>query len=164
MNLTELFSESKRQLDHDSDASSLKTAVLWGREDLLGKAIESILEATHNWQVIKILGNRDDRLLAREMKKVNPKIIIINQGDCADELPIPIQLIQDFPELKIITVNSENNLMEVYNRQKFWIREATDLLSIIDEQPNYSAKGDEKPATENDRYTHSPVTQTGKNQ
>jgi hypothetical protein len=35
--------------------------------------------------------------------------------------------------MKIIIVNFENNLVEVYNKQKIRIMKATDLLSIIDE-------------------------------
>ena len=144
MSIAGLFADLKQQLDNECNSSIMKTVILWGREDLLGKAIESLLNTTHQWQVIKILGNHDARVLAREVEKANPEIVFINQGGCVDEFPIPIHLLQDFPDLRIITVNTENNLVEVYNRQKVWINKASDLLSIIDEHPNPSQKGGEE--------------------
>ena len=141
MGLTDLIAELKRQLDNDGNPSTSRSAILWGREDLLGNAIASLLNEIHDWQVIKILGNHDAKVLAREVKKANPKIVFINQGDSTDEFPPPIHLIQEFPELKIIVINLENNLVEVYNRQKIWIKEASDLLSIVDERSNPALKG-----------------------
>jgi hypothetical protein len=144
MSLTNLFAELKRQLDDDGIPSTARSAILWGREDLLGMAIESLLHTTCGWHVIKILGNHDAGLLAREVEKAKPKIVFITKGDSTDEFPLPLQLIQDFPELKIIVINPENNQVEVYQRQKIHIKEASDLLSIINEQPDNALKGSEE--------------------
>lgn len=133
MKLTELFAELKSQLDSDGDPSTLRKAMIWGREDLLGGAIESLLRSTSHWQVIRIPGNPDTEWLRQEVEKVLPSVLVIIQGEYDDEFPLPLQLIQTFSELKIITVNPLNNRIEVYNRQKIWIKEASDLLSIIEE-------------------------------
>lgn len=141
MSLTNLFTELKRQLDEDGIPSTARSAILWGREDLLFTAIESLLHTACGWQVIKILGNQDPALLAREVEKAKPKIVFINKGDSKEEYPTPLQLIQDFPELKIIVINPENNLVEIYKRENIHIKEASDLLSIIEGNADSELKG-----------------------
>lgn len=143
MSLTDLFTELKRQIDEDGIPASSKSAILWGRDDLLGMAIGSILTATRDWQVINILGNHDPKVLAREVEKSNPKIVFVNQGDRTDEFSPPLHLMRDFPDLKIIVINLDNNLVEVYNKQRIWIKEASELLSIVDEHPTSTREGGE---------------------
>lgn len=143
MSLTDLFTELKRQINEDGNPSASKTAILWGREDLLGSAIESILNATRNWQVINLLGSQDVKMLAREAEKANPRIIFVNQGDSTDEFPPPFHLIQYLPDLKIIVINLDNNLVEIYHKQKIWIKEASELISIVDDKPSSNPAGGE---------------------
>ena len=133
MNLTKLFEELKSQFDADGNTSTVRKAMIWGREDLLGGALESLLQATGHWQVIRISGNHDSEWLAQEVQKVVPRVLVIIRVDCDDKFPLPLHLIQTFSDLKIITVTPVNNRIEVYNRQKIWIKEASDLLSIIEE-------------------------------
>jgi len=139
---------AKMQINRENQLAVSRMAILWGSEDLLGEAIESILTAAKHWQVIKILGNHDAGALTREVEKIHPEIVIINQGDCADDFPAPIQLIESFPELKIITINSENNLIEVYDRQVIRINRTSDLLSIIGEQFSSKPEGGDTGVTE----------------
>jgi len=141
MSLTNLFTELKRQLDEDGIPSTARSAILWGREDLLGTAVESLLHTACGWQVIKLLGNQDAGLLAREVEKARPKIVIINKGDSTEEYPPPLHLILDFPELKIIVINPENNLVEIYKRENIHIKDASDMLSIIESNVDSDLKG-----------------------
>lgn len=141
MSITNLFEELKRQIENDGLPSKSRSVILWGHNDLLGMAVESLLNAAHGWQVIKILGNPDLRVLAREVEKVHPKIVFITRSDGMDATPVPLDLVQDFPGLKIVVVNPENNRVEVYNRREFWIKETSDLLSIIDDDTASNRKG-----------------------
>ena len=141
MSLTNLFSELKRQLDDNGIPSTARSAILWGRDDLLGTAIESLLHSACGWQVIKLLGNQDAGLLAREVEKVQPKIVFINRGDSTEDYPPPLHLILDFPELKIIVINPENNLVEVYKRQDIHLKDVSELLSIIENNVDSGLNG-----------------------
>jgi hypothetical protein len=141
MSLTNLFTELKRQHDDDGIPSTVRSAILWGRDDLLSTAIESLLHKTCGWQVIKLLDNHDAGLLAREAEKVQPKILFINKGDNTEEYPLPLHLIQEFPELKIIVINPENNLVEVYKRQVIHLKDVSELLSIIENKVDSDLKG-----------------------
>jgi hypothetical protein len=138
------LSRLNQQLNEAKEIVRPRTALLWGREDLLGQAVESILTAEQNWQVSKILGNPDVRALLQEVEKINPEIIIINRGRCTEGFPAPLHLIERFPESKIITVNPDNNVVEVYSKQKFRIEQVSDLLAVIDKCPKSTAEGGEK--------------------
>ena len=43
-----------------------------------------------------------------------------------------MQLLQDHPGIKVITINLENNSMEVYSKRKVWVKETADLISVMD--------------------------------
>lgn len=136
MDLTNL----KRQPDEASASIAPRMIILWGHEDLLGSAVESILKASKDWQVIKILDNHDPEHLAREVEKVNPEILMVLQGSYQDLFSPPLSLIKDFPNLKIITINPENNFMEIFSKQKVWVRQASDFLTVIEQLENPEPK------------------------
>lgn len=137
------FAKLKNRLNAAQDMVKPRTAILWGRADLLGEAIESILSSAEKWQVIKMLGNPDARALTREVERLRPEILIINQRHCTDGFPAPLNIMESFPELIIITINPDNNLVEIFNKQKIRIKEVSDLLSVIDMCSNPAPKGGE---------------------
>jgi hypothetical protein len=145
---------------NDAKTPAPKTAILWGRADLLGEAVESILTMARSWQVVKIMDSPDMRALSQAVEKIHPEIVIINQSPCTDGFFPPIQLIEAFPELRVITVNPDNNVVEVYNKQEIRIKEAADLLSIIAEYPD-AVEGGEKQAAESQPFNHFPDMRTG---
>lgn len=125
------FTELNSQLMDAGDVVSPRTAILWGREDLLGKAIESILARAGNWRVINLLGSHDSQSLVNKVETEKPDIVILNEGDSTDFFPPPISMMQYLPDLKLITVNGENNEMDVYTKNRFRIREVTNLITVI---------------------------------
>ena len=87
----------KRQLDEAQELAARKIAILWGPGDLLAEAIESILTTAGNWLVIKISDTQDVSWLVREVEKVKPAIVIVNQSRGSENLPAPISIIENFP-------------------------------------------------------------------
>lgn len=145
------FTQLTRQPDEAKNIAPARTAILWGPEDLLGRAIESLLTAEKNWRVIKVLGKADVRAIAEAVEKARAEIIIINRGPCAESFPALLQVIENLPELKIITINPDNNLLEVYNKQKVCIEFVSDLLSVIDRNSKSPAEGGENQSQEIDQ-------------
>ena len=137
------LSKINQQPNETQKTMKPRTAILWGREDLLGQAVESILTADRDWQVIKVLGTPDLRALTQEIEKTKPEIVIINQSHSADAFPVLVHLMERFPEMKIITVNPDNNLVEVYNKQKVCLEEVADLLSVIGQHSKSTIEGGE---------------------
>lgn len=139
------ISRLKKQLDDAKRLDEPKVAVLLGGESLLAKALESLLASVNNWRVVKIHDDHDVRTLAREVEKINPEMVFISLDGCDAGLSMPVEHIKEPPEFKVVTVNPVNNCVEVFTRQVFWIKDMSDLLSIVDEHSDPAAKGGEKP-------------------
>jgi len=110
---------------------SSKTVILWGREDLLGKAVELILSNCKEWEVIKSFDEQNFDGLFHLVETHHPKAIIINLGDCEECSHLPLYLIHDHPDLKVITINLENNVLEVYDRHRVRVQGISDLLAVV---------------------------------
>lgn len=114
-----------------------KTAILWGRDDVLSRAIELFLSSNKYWEVITIRDTQPLELLQKTVEDVDPSVIIIHQGDskasAEDEKGLPLHLIQKHPGIKVITMSLENNTAEVFNKQQVLIKEICDLLNTVGE-------------------------------
>ena len=143
MELEKLFTHLKNQLEAEGKTSSLRTAVLWGRDDLLGGAVEALLAGLGNWRTIRIFDERGIVSLTREKGCLNPDLLFVNQKNIIRDIQPLLRFIQGFPDLRIITIDPDNNLIEVYDKRLRQVREIADLLSVIDEHPTHVLKGGE---------------------
>ena len=109
-----------------------KIIILWGPKDLLGYSVESVLPSRDEWEVIRISSKNSLEFLIREVEKADSEIVIICQGDSAGKKRLPLQLLQKSARLKVITVSPENNSMDVYKKQKIWIKQTSDLISMVE--------------------------------
>jgi len=109
-----------------------KKIVLWGREDLLSSSVELFLTNQKGWQVISISDEEKFETLIRAVNKVDPDVVFIHQGDRAGNSNLPMRLLQDHPDLKVITFSLQNNLMEVYGKQNIIIESASDLIAVVE--------------------------------
>ena len=112
-----------------------KTIVLWGREDLLSSSVELFLTNQKGWEVISISNEESFNALLEAVDKMHPDVVIIHQGDRSTNSSLPMQLIQDYPGLKVITLSLQDNLMEVYSKQNILVKAASDLISAVESAP-----------------------------
>jgi phosphoribosylanthranilate isomerase len=109
-----------------------KTIILLGHKGLLGHSVELLLLMQKAWQVIKITNNQSFIKLLQSVKKASPNVVILHQSQNTGDARLLMRLLQDCPGLKVITVNPDNNIMEVYTKQMLWLREVDDLLSAVE--------------------------------
>jgi hypothetical protein len=131
MNLTELLGPIENK---DSRQPCSRTAIIWGPDDMLTQAMEFFLKAEETWQVIRISPDQSIDTLSEQIKRIQPDVIILHTGNCASNTSLPIQLIQEYPNVRVITASLENNQMQVYSKQSIRLRKASDLLSIIEDR------------------------------
>ena len=105
-------------------------AILWGQDDLLAQAIGSFLKDTE-WCVTYVPNDGDVEKLIREIRRINPEVVILC-GNKAEDSAIAFRLIEEQPFLKVITLGLDSNHMQVYRKQNVLLREASDLLSILE--------------------------------
>ena len=111
-----------------------KTAIFWCRNDLLAQAMEFFLTAKETWEVIRIPIERGADYLVKQANRISPDVIILYTGNCVNDPSLPVRLIQDQPNLKVVTVNLEDNQMQVYSKHSVTVRTAADLLTVIEDR------------------------------
>lgn len=128
---------------------SSRKVILWGRVDVLAQAVGQFLKASMTWEVIRVPTEDGVENLVEEMRRVSPDVVILCQERKDDDAFLPILLIQEQLCPKVVTVELESNLIQVYSKQNVIVRGANDLLSIIDSgifpdcTHGYTWKGDE---------------------
>jgi len=108
-----------------------RKAILWGRENLLSEAVSLFLETSTSWNVIRISCNVGADSLSVKIKDVRPDVVILCQEKGDEDSVLLLRLMNEQYCPKVITLNLENNLMQVYSKQDVIIQGATDLLSVI---------------------------------
>ena len=130
MNLNDLLGPIENK---DPGKPHLRKAVIWAPDDLLAQAMEFFLKAEDTWQVIRISADQSMEDLFEQVKRIQPDVIILHTGKYAGNTGLAIQLLQDYPDLRVITTSLEDNQMQVYSKYSICIRSVSDLLSIIED-------------------------------
>lgn len=115
--------------------ATTKTIVIWGSEDVLSSSIEFFIAAKEDWKVIRVSKKESLNTLSLTVKTAQPDIVIISREFHKDLTNLPLQLLKAHPVAKVIMINLENNLMDVYTRQKILAKEASDLITLIENEP-----------------------------
>lgn len=109
-----------------------KKVIVWGRPDLLSWAVGFFLSARKEWEVTSLSNEHGIDGLIQQVEDIQPDAVIIYQHICARSAYIPAQLLSNYPDLTVFTVNPDDNSMEVYNKKKIYIHEASDLISVVE--------------------------------
>jgi hypothetical protein len=119
-------------LNTQPEAVSARRAIIWGRNDLLGLAIHTLLDGK-NWEVIPVSSDQDVVVLLLEARRISPEVVILCREE-ADESGLAFQLIDEQACLRVITLGLDSNLMQVYSKQNVNLQGASDLLAILDQR------------------------------
>lgn len=131
MNLNDLLGPVENK---DPGKPHLRKAVIWAPDDLLAQAMEFFLKAEDTWQVIRISADQSVEDLFEQIKRIQPDVIILHTGKCAGNTSLAAQLLQEHPNLRVVTTSLEDNQMQVYSKYSIRVRNASDLLSIIEDR------------------------------
>lgn len=124
--------------EHDMDVKKMDTpqekiAVLWGGENLLGSVVESLLDSQNMWRIVRISDGLDKGAVIKDIKNLKPGVLIVYTKQELVEVQALIQLLDECPDLKIITVSPESNSVQIYNKQRAWIKSSEDFLTMMNE-------------------------------
>lgn len=110
-----------------------KTAILLGKENLLGSAVELLLAPIKTWKIVRVAAGRDNNSTVDEIKALKPGVVIIYQNEEFVNVQLVMQLLDECPGLRVITVSLESNSIQIYNKQRVWIKNSDDLLSVMED-------------------------------
>jgi hypothetical protein len=119
----------------DENLMKSKKVIVWGRDDLLNWIIKYFLTNRKDWEVVSLSNELGIDFLIQEVENINPDVVVVFQNKCVNSLRLLMQLIYARPSLTMITVNPENNAMEVYSKKQISVTEVSDLISIVESEP-----------------------------
>lgn len=125
------------------DCMDSKVIILWGDDSLLLKAVETLLNTGKGLMVIRFSDRLSDDDLIQNVKEARPDVFIIHEELFIGKSHLVTKFLQDFPRLKIVTLNLDNNQVEIYSGQTLIIQKSSDLLSIILGDVDLKFKGGE---------------------
>jgi hypothetical protein len=108
-----------------------KTIILWGQDDVLIRAVEDLLGVETGWRLIRVSDDLNEVSLARTLADITPDVLIVHESALGSDIRPLLGFMQAHSQLKIITIGLQNNQMEIYNKKRVCIREASDLLAAI---------------------------------
>jgi len=112
-----------------------KTIVLWDRGDILSSSVELFLTTQKGWHVFNLPNDENLETLKQTVDELNPDVVILHRWDRSNNSNLPTILLHDHPGLKVITVNPEDSLLEVYTKQNIMVKSASDLISAVEANP-----------------------------
>ena len=106
--------------------------IIWGRPDVLSWAVEFFLSTRTDWDVVSLSSKCGVDGLIHVVENAQPNAVILYQRECATSAYLPAQLLVNYPNMAVITVNPENNSMEIYNKKHVCIQAVSDLISVVE--------------------------------
>src|SRR5512146_2619398 len=92
----------------EEPADQSKMILVWGREDVLAKGFELFLTTNKKWEAVRFSDKHNENFIIQKVKDIHPDVVILYQGNNANQTDLPARLLQDRPELKVIIVSLEN--------------------------------------------------------
>lgn len=109
-----------------------KRVILWGREDLLGRAVEFFLGLREKCEVVRLSDQQGGEGLLQQVVAFNPQVVVLYQGDTAVNTQLPLRLMQAHPGLKVVTVSLADNTLAIYSKRTVWMQTVADLFDVIE--------------------------------
>ena len=117
----------------DHNPMKLKKVILWGHNDVLGDAVETFLATRNDWDVVRIGDDVSEDVFIEQVELEQPEVIIVYESDHASVGACLYQLLHSRPQIKAITLNLENNFLDVYDKHQVEVNSVSDLFSAIEE-------------------------------
>lgn len=112
----------------------LKLIVIWGIDNILSTYLEGLLAGKEDWKVIHIANQRDLDAFAHELSDPRYQIIFIGMGSHAGLQKLALAFIQAHQDIRVIMISYDSNCLDVYNKQHFDIKDAAELISVIENE------------------------------
>ncbi len=111
-----------------------RKVIVWGQDDLLSWAVNFFLTARKDWEVLSFSSDLGIDFLIQQVEDLRPDVVVVYQTKCVNSARMLMQLFYTRPELTMITVNPQENSMEVYNKKQILVEQVSDLISVVEGQ------------------------------
>src|SRR4030042_3843829 len=111
-----------------------KMVVVWGNQNILSSSIQYLLAAKDDWKVVCISSIEDFNSIVLPIENQLSDIVIIHSGEQDGPSNLPLQLLEQHADIRVISISLVNNVMDIYNKQSLLVKEASDLITAIENE------------------------------
>lgn len=108
----------------------MKKVIVLLSESLIGKGVESILSREKDLSVTST-SFIDDATLNQQIERDQPDVVILDERLEIADLSCMVGLLKENPELRVIVVEEQQNLIHVYQKQEIIVTRVADLIDTI---------------------------------
>lgn len=110
----------------------LKMIIIWGSETIFGSSLQNLLAPRSDWNVVGVRNLEEFDSLIVPLQLNGPQIVIVLQAELGEGSDMYLQLLQRRSNLRLITVSTQNNMLNIYSKRTLQIKETADLISAIE--------------------------------
>lgn len=99
-------------------------------ENLLIAGVESLLTHESDLKVMGV-GNSNKSYFLQEVDQFHPHVVVIDESSLLADLTFLHYLLKTCPDLRIIVVDEEDNLIHIYEKRVISVAQSTDLINVI---------------------------------
>ncbi len=122
-------------MDNLIDGSKPKVVVVSRRESLLGRAVEYLTADGREWVILRAVDSQSAADLVKKVEEASPDTVVISRDEHTNDQRLFVQLLRDCMGLKkVVVVSLQENMIEVYCKQRIQVKSAQDLFSEIEKQ------------------------------
>lgn len=115
----------------DKGHNKVKQRVLVVENDLLlGAGVESLLRREPNIDVIGI-SSRDEEELIKKIGCLQPAAVILDEASYLIHSIRLLAMLRKEHELRLVIVNADKNLVQVYHKQNILLTQISDLIKVL---------------------------------
>lgn len=99
-------------------------------ELLLGAGIKSLLTGETDLDLLDSCSG-DEAELAEEIRRLQPNVIILDQNSNLVDLGKLMSWLDGYPELRVVLVNANLDLVEIYDKRQVVITQVADFIATV---------------------------------
>jgi hypothetical protein len=111
-----------------------KMVVVWGNQNILSSSIQYLLAGKDDWKVVCISSTEDFNSIVLPIENQLSDIVIIYSGEQDGPSNLPLQLLEQHADIRVISISLVNNVMDIYNKKSLLVKEASDLITAIENE------------------------------
>ena len=108
----------------------LKHVLIAVQANVLATGIESVLKSVDGIAVNRIAFN-DKNVIRAEIERLQPAILVLEEMQAVAQVLPLLELFRLHPNLKILVVNVDSNVVQVYERRELFLEAGNDLVQAI---------------------------------
>jgi DNA-binding NarL/FixJ family response regulator len=108
----------------------LKHVLIAVQANILATGIESVLKTGEGLAVDRIAFN-DKNIVRAEIDRLQPAILVLEEMQGLTQVLPLLELFRLHPNLKILVVNADSNIVQVYERRELCLEASIDLVQAV---------------------------------